>query len=85
MFLFGRQVYVGWSLEAFWAACDALAEAGIRYRYRAKVSSSSVAGGGRFPVSTAGGAFDTTYTIRVSSKDYEQAKYVVDRALYDRR
>lgn len=87
MFLFNKEeVYVGFSIEEFSKVRQSLAMGNIKYKYNV-VSQSGQWGGlgssrghyGSFGVNM---KYDKQYYVYVMKKDYEQASYLVNKALH---
>jgi hypothetical protein len=86
MILFGREVYIGYSMTDFSNARSALEQNNIKYKYRITNRGGSWLGHG-----TARGNFgsfgqnadvERQYSISVKSADYESASYFVNKALH---
>ena len=80
MFLFNsKEVYIGYSLVELSKVRECLALAHIKYDYKA-ISHSSHSRGryGSFGLNV---NYEKQYYVYVKNKDYEHAKYLVDKAL----
>ncbi len=83
MFLFNRQeVYTGFEIDQLSNIREILATNKIKYKYR--VVNLNVNRNTRgLPGFTHNRKYDRQYYIYVQKKDYEQAKYLVNKAIHD--
>ncbi|HOQ10596.1 MAG TPA: hypothetical protein PLG09_10780 [Syntrophomonadaceae bacterium] len=83
-----EDVYVGYSLEDLAKVRQALANAGIKYSYKVFDHSGQWAGRGtyrgRYGSMGLNMKYTKQYTVSVRRKDYEQASYLVNKALHQR-
>jgi hypothetical protein len=73
-------VYIGYSLEELSKVRECLILAQIKYDY--KVSSHSSHSRGRYGSFGSNVNYEKQYYVYVKNKDYEQAKYLVDKVLH---
>jgi hypothetical protein len=80
MILFGREVYIGYSMADFSNARSALEQNNINYKYRVTSNGGMMnSSHGRFGGNS---NYNTEYKITVKSADYERASYFVNKALH---
>lgn len=88
MCFFKEDVYVGYSLEDLAKIRQALANAGIKYSYKVFDHSGQWAGRGTIRGNYGSMGLNMKYTkqysVSVKRKDYEQASYLVHKALQQR-
>lgn len=75
-----EEVYIGYSLRDLSAVRDSLSQAGIRYAY--KVVSRGGWGRGRFGSVGVNMDYEKQYIVSVKRAYYEQAMYLVNKALH---
>jgi len=87
MFVFNKEsVYVGYSLDELLKVRKALEQEGIKYSYKVKNHSGQwMARGtrrGRFGSFGMNMNYERQYAVYVHRKDFEEAKYLVNKALH---
>lgn len=78
--LIGEAVYIGYSLEELSKVRECLSLDNIKYDY--KVDSHSSHSRGRYGSFGINVNYENQYYVYVKRKDFERAKYLVDKALH---
>lgn len=88
MCFFKQEVYIGYSLEDLAKGRQALANGGIKYWYNVHDHSGQWSGRGTIRGRSGSMGLNMKYTkqysVSVKRKDYEEASYLVNKALHQR-